>query len=198
MSDDPTLRSSNYTGDLSKIYEWPRLWFSKGDGDAVKQKINGLSIGLDYTKVALAGVALGVTPVKVDFTGFKLDEKGINILGVTRWEWPWISPERDWAKKLKEVLQGKKKTAAEQSKKEEAQQKEERASLAAENLRKDVGRAHRRIDRLERGVAARRDKVGTVASGPNATTGNPKNIKSAALQMKELEGRLNSLMTALG
>ncbi|MFE9121301.1 hypothetical protein [Streptomyces sp. NPDC007172] len=188
MADDPTLRVSDYG--VHDLWDWPRLWFSKGDGDAVKQKINGLSLGLDYVKIALTGVALGFTPIKLDVTGFKLDEKGISIAGVTRMEWPWLKEGR----KFREFLRGEKGRLEDQ---EEAEKKE-RKKQATETLRKDVGRAHSRIDKLERSTGSQRRRVETVAAGPNASSGNPKNIKSAALQIKELENRLNSLITALG
>ncbi|MFE9116888.1 hypothetical protein [Streptomyces sp. NPDC007172] len=196
MSDEPIFGNSNLAKNITEL---SRLWFSQKDGDTVKQKINGLSVGLDYTKVALAGLALGVTPVKIDWTLVKVDEKGVSILGVTRKEWPWIRADTDFWKKAKDKLQGKKEKARGQAKKEEAKREAaQEVQAATENLRKDVGRAHRRIDRLERSAHSQRGRVNAVAGGSNVATGNPKNIKGAAQQIKELEGRLNSLAAALG
>lgn len=179
MADDPTLRLSDH---IENLPDWPRLWFSKGDGDALKQKVNGLSIGLDYIK-------LGLTPVKADVTGFKVDEKGISFFGITLKEWPWVQ-----ASSWKNIWMGKKARAEEQKKKDEAAQEKEAAEILSRNLRQ----AHRRIDGLESRLSSQRGRVDGVAAGPNAASGNPKNIKSAAMQIKELEARLNSLMAALG
>ncbi|MFE9539724.1 hypothetical protein [Streptomyces sp. NPDC006691] len=65
MSDELPLLASKF---MNEVREWPLLWFDKKDGDTVKQKVNGLSVGLDYTKIALAGITLAWTPVKIDWT----------------------------------------------------------------------------------------------------------------------------------
>ncbi|MFE9410219.1 hypothetical protein ACFYN0_15695 [Streptomyces sp. NPDC006704] len=85
---DPTLPSPGdsiprWVNDLGRLH-----FFSKSDGDQVKAKANGLSIGLDHVKVALGVTAVGLTALKLDFTALKIDEKGIVFLGKQKVTWP--------------------------------------------------------------------------------------------------------------
>ncbi|MFF5130767.1 hypothetical protein ACFY41_28050 [Streptomyces syringium] len=84
---DPTIPSP---GDSVPgwVNDLGRLYFSKADGDQVKTKINGLSIGIDHLKLAVGLLATGATAVKLDFTGIKVDEKGVTVLGRQRVTWP--------------------------------------------------------------------------------------------------------------
>ncbi|MEU8965453.1 hypothetical protein AB0C89_27595 [Streptomyces sp. NPDC048491] len=85
---DPTLPSfgdsiPGWLNDLGRLY-----FFSKADGDQIKAKVNGLSIGLDHLKVALGVTAFGLTAIKLDFTALKVDEKGIVLFGRQKVTWP--------------------------------------------------------------------------------------------------------------
>ncbi|MFJ2406195.1 hypothetical protein ACIOUE_33360 [Streptomyces xanthochromogenes] len=85
---DPTLPSfgdsiPGWLNDLGRLY-----FFSKADGDQIKAKVNGLSIGLDHLKVALGVTAVGLTAIKLDFTALKIDEKGIVLFGRQKVTWP--------------------------------------------------------------------------------------------------------------
>ncbi|MFE9123707.1 hypothetical protein [Streptomyces sp. NPDC007172] len=160
MSDKLPLPASKL---MNEVREWPLLWFDKKDGDTAKQKVNVLSVGLDYTKIDRAEIALGLTPVKIDWTLFKLDEKGINLVGVTRREWPWIEGKGRWSKAAKEMLQGKKMREEAEKKAEEARQEAEQAARVTADLRKDIGMAKRCIDRLEQSAHGQRGRVSTVA-----------------------------------
>ncbi|MFQ6198440.1 hypothetical protein [Streptomyces sp. NPDC000405] len=80
-----------------------RLYFSKEDGDQVKAKVNGLSIGVDHLKLAMGVMAVGATAVKFDFTGLKVDEKGIVLFGKQKVTWPHARDDKakaDAAEKL--------------------------------------------------------------------------------------------------
>lgn len=84
---DPTFPSPGdaipgWLNDLGRFY------FSKEDGDQVKAKVNGLSIGVDHLKLAMGLMAVGGTAVKFDFTGLKVDEKGIVLFGKQKVTWP--------------------------------------------------------------------------------------------------------------
>ncbi|MFD7339280.1 hypothetical protein ACFV98_25185 [Streptomyces violascens] len=65
-----------------------RMFFTRSEADQVKAKLNGLSVGVDYMKVAVGGLALGFTPVKIDAALLKIDEKGIVWTGRQLWTWP--------------------------------------------------------------------------------------------------------------
>ncbi|GAA0430164.1 hypothetical protein [Streptomyces luteireticuli] len=75
--------------------------FKKGEYDPLKKKVNdlsvtvnGLSIGVDSAKLAFGGVAGGATLMKADFTGFKVDEKGVSFMGNQLHTWPWARDKK--------------------------------------------------------------------------------------------------------
>ncbi|GAA2439483.1 hypothetical protein ACFPFX_07220 [Streptomyces mauvecolor] len=72
-----------WLNDLGRLH-----YFSKEEGDLLKSKVNGLSVGLDYVKLGLGVTALGLTAVKIDFTALKIDEKGIVLFGKQKVTWP--------------------------------------------------------------------------------------------------------------
>lgn len=84
---EPTLPSP---GDAIPgwVNDLGRLYFSKDDGDQVKAKINGLSLGIDHLKLAFGALAVGATLFKADFTAAKVDEKGVVVFGKQRITWP--------------------------------------------------------------------------------------------------------------
>ncbi|MFI9580440.1 hypothetical protein ACIHCQ_00980 [Streptomyces sp. NPDC052236] len=66
-----------------------QLFVEKTQHATLVKKVNDLNFTVDYIKIGLAGVALGITAVKIDFTLFKVDEKGISLFGKTFRTWPW-------------------------------------------------------------------------------------------------------------
>ncbi len=70
-------------GDDSVHYFW-----TKSEADTFKHKYNGLSTTVEYMKVAIAGLSVGATVAKFDFSLLKVDEKGIVIGGVQKYTWP--------------------------------------------------------------------------------------------------------------
>ncbi|MCZ4117883.1 hypothetical protein [Streptomyces sp. H39-S7] len=107
------------------------LW-TKDEVSAVKHKLNGISTTVDVLKFALAGISLGLTPVKIDFTGLKIDEKGVVLAGVQKFVWPYA---RDAKAKL-----------------EAASKKFDLSTKKAETAYKEAKKAKDKADRL---VAAR-------------------------------------------
>ncbi|MEU2513074.1 hypothetical protein [Streptomyces syringium] len=78
--------------------------FVKSEYDPLKKKVNdlsvtvnGLSVGVDSAKVAFAGFSGGGTLLKADFTGLKMDEKGITFMGRQLTTWSWAQSDSDRA-----------------------------------------------------------------------------------------------------
>ncbi|MFJ9855766.1 hypothetical protein [Streptomyces sp. NPDC101150] len=63
------------------------LW-KKDEVDAQKHKLNGLATTVEGAGIRFHGLALGLTPVRIDFTGLKIDEKGMVLAGVQKWTCP--------------------------------------------------------------------------------------------------------------
>ncbi|MEV0281403.1 hypothetical protein AB0I22_34175 [Streptomyces sp. NPDC050610] len=68
----------------------------QADYDHLKKKVNdiaitvnGFSAGWDTAKLSGGFAAGGLTGFKADFTGFKVDEKGMSFLGKQITTWPW-------------------------------------------------------------------------------------------------------------
>ncbi|MBX7465914.1 hypothetical protein [Streptomyces sp. CB01201] len=59
--------------------------------------VNALSVGLDTAKLGFAGFAGGATLAKADFTGLKMDEKGLSFFGHQIWTTPWTRSESERA-----------------------------------------------------------------------------------------------------
>jgi hypothetical protein len=72
------------------------VWYfwTKDEADKFKHKLNGLSTSVDALKVAAGFAAVGFTPLKIDASAFKMDEKGIVIGGVQKWTWPYARDEK--------------------------------------------------------------------------------------------------------
>ncbi|MEU7134509.1 hypothetical protein [Streptomyces sp. NPDC046261] len=193
--------------------------------NGMSASINQLSLGLDTVKLGLGLVALGFTPVKIDGGIFKMDEKGISILGVQHRTWPWtreggsfwrvVTSKKDLdkydEKKAREAAQErldsrlrteirdiKRRLGAADNNAKQAYREVVRTNRTLTGHAQETKRAHRRIDSLESRLRAQRKQVGKVAAQPNVSDGNPRRLKGAADQIKALEARVNSLMAALG
>ncbi|WP_171167513.1 hypothetical protein [Streptomyces sp. I05A-00742] len=77
-----------------------QLWF-KADYDHLKKKVNdiavtvnGISVGWDTAKASGGIWAGGLTAVKTDFTGFKVDEKGASLFGIQLKTWSWARDDK--------------------------------------------------------------------------------------------------------
>ncbi|NWF26948.1 hypothetical protein HW130_11815 [Streptomyces sp. PKU-EA00015] len=189
--------SSKKSQDESVLYFW-----TKGEADAFKHKLNGLSTTVDLLKVGVAGVALGFTPVKIDPTLFKVDEKGITWAGVQKWTWPHARDEKgrlEAAEKRLDKIQ--KRADASYSRSEKAlrnaqemarragagswagQQEARRASSARQDsiqALKDVRGAHQKIVRLQNEARMKAEAI-------------EENREAAAKAARDLQTRINSL-----
>ncbi|WP_216589646.1 hypothetical protein [Streptomyces brasiliscabiei] len=83
------------TGDDPAKFLGVNTYFTQDEGQWVKKiavgashSVTGLKADLEGAKAAIAGVALGLTLFKADFTAFKIDEKGISFLGRQKFIWP--------------------------------------------------------------------------------------------------------------
>ncbi|MGK5640170.1 hypothetical protein ACSNOK_17925 [Streptomyces sp. URMC 126] len=93
MSENKDDKSPAHTGLLTP--DWFHDFKNK-DYDSTKRKVNdlsvtvnGLSLSIESIKFAFAGLAIGGTLAKVDFTLAKADEKGVSFMGRQVFTWPW-------------------------------------------------------------------------------------------------------------
>ncbi|WP_328512640.1 hypothetical protein OG842_40230 [Streptomyces sp. NBC_00376] len=127
--------------------DFARLYFRKEEANTLVMKVAALDHTTDLMKVALAGVATGLTVIKADFSLFKVDEKGFSILGNPRYAFPWAEEGDNWFWK-KAV--GKKKIQELKELEEDAlKEKEEHKELKKkpEELRKYMDKTFYRMSR---------------------------------------------------
>ncbi|WP_414168739.1 hypothetical protein ACMATS_21375 [Streptoverticillium reticulum] len=184
----------------------PRIpwFFSEGDWDTYKRKINGLSVSVDYLKAGFGALALGFTPVKIDGALFKMDEKGISFGGVQNRTWPWAREGSSFWRVVtskKDLAKYDEKKAREQAQEGLNSKLEKEVRQIKKSLTKnaqEAKKAHLRIDKIQDRLRVQRQGVRKVAAQPNASEGNPRRLKGTVDQVKALEQRLNTLMAALG
>lgn len=166
-----------------------QLFVEKTQHATLVKKVNDLNFTVDYIKIGLAGVSLGLTVFKADATILKFDEKGATFLGRTIKTWPWAKEGHDWWRKVatkKEV----KKFDDERRRTIERFRRLLKADVA---MRRDIKDSNRRIDALEKQGKETRKKV-----SESANPAGVKGKKGTAGQLKKLEERVNALTRALG
>ncbi|MFI9239726.1 hypothetical protein [Streptomyces sp. NPDC053079] len=201
---DPTLPSP---GDAVPgwLNDLGRLYFSKEDGDQVKAKVNGLSIGVDHLKLAMGLAAVGATAVKLDFTGLKVDEKGIVLFGKQKVTWPHARDDKakaDTAEKLLNKRLGKYESEVVELRR--LVRAKENSAGDSSYLTKQI---KKRIERLER-LQGKADKAQQTLKTVNATDESKKaghkklrddengELKRMSQTISRVRGEVNGLSQA--
>ncbi|MFD3412830.1 hypothetical protein [Streptomyces cyaneofuscatus] len=89
---------------MAKPDDSVHYFWTKSEADTFKHKYNGLSTTVEYMKVALAGLSIGATVAKFDFTYLKVDEKGIVVGGVQKYTWPHARDDKGKAEAAEKKL----------------------------------------------------------------------------------------------
>lgn len=192
-----------------------QLYFRKDEAKTLVMKVTAINHSLDYLKIGLAAVATGLTLVKVDFTLFKVDEKGISWLGGTLHQFPWANEGHNWWRKIMPEKVVRKFDKKDEDKKEEERELrdyiKETSRAASQELRsyvdqtfyKDshakglhtgIRRAQDAADRANHEVDELRTKLRNAGS---AGTPSSKAPRDNAKKLNELRSSVTSLSQAL-
>lgn len=184
-----------------------QLYFTKDEAKTLVMKVTALNHSLDYIKVGLAGLAVGLTVVKTDFTLFKVDEKGISWAGNTLKTWPWADPgKKAWRtimpKRFVEDYDRKKAKEEEEKLRREEEKRELRTYVdqtfykasRAKDLHLGIRRAKDAAAHAQHDVDTLRTKLSEIGRG-NTPKANPK--LNATKNVQDLRASVVSLSRAL-
>ncbi|MFV5992412.1 hypothetical protein ACNPQM_08155 [Streptomyces sp. NPDC056231] len=189
--------------------DFARLYFTKEEANTLVMKVAALNHTADLMKVALAGLATGLTVVKADFSLFKVDEKGVSILGNARYTFPWAEEGDNWfwkkavgKAKVEELERLTVEKEKEKKEHEELKKQPEklrtymdktfyRKSRAGE-LNKRINHAQNSADRVGRDITALRSQL---RNAGGASGGLPANKSNQAINATQRA--VNKLSQAL-
>ncbi|MFG2178953.1 hypothetical protein ACGFLS_09555 [Streptomyces abikoensis] len=169
--------------------------------------ITGASAGVDGAKLSFAGVTGGATLAKADFTGAKVDEKGVSFLGRQILTWPWA--EDKGARLLRKA--GKSSSEAEalatnaRARLNEAPEysisriRAEQELKKAEKLRQRAGRAHTALIELARKSAQKKkDAELSLKEARKSYREAGRNQRAAVKELRNLQNVAASAQREIG
>ncbi|WP_460068563.1 hypothetical protein [Streptomyces sp. YKOK-I1] len=174
-----------------------QLYFRKDEAKTLVMKVTAINHTVDYLKVGLAGLAVGLTLVKADFTLFKVDEKGVSWLGNTLYTFPWAKEGHNWWRKIAPDKLVEKFDAKENEKKELREYIDRTFYQASEGnaLKVRVDNVETTAREAHEGVAKIRKSVAEAAKSGDLLT--PQAARGTSRQVAELRAAVTALSTAL-